>query len=91
MCFGRPAPPPAPAPLPAAPPPPAPPIPPKPVVPIPTTPTGTETDINPQVRTAKEKKIKNEMTRGTAELRIPLEGQVTTQANTGANVGGLNK
>jgi hypothetical protein len=92
MCVGpfgggRPSAPPPPPPLPPAPPPP---LPPSQITPLPD-PAPVETDINPQVREAKSKKTKNAMTKGTRELRIPLEGQVTTQANTGANVGGLNK
>ena len=67
-----------------------PPLPPSAKAPLPE-PTPVETDINPQVREAKSKKTRNAMTKGTRELRIPLEGQVTTQANTGADVGGLNK
>ena len=88
MCFGgRPKSPPPPPPL--APPPP-PPLPPSQVNPLPDA-APVETDINPQVREAKSKKTRNEMSKGTAELRIPLEGQVNTQANTGANTGGLNQ
>ena len=88
MCFFKaPKIPPPPPPLPPAPPPPAPPAPSGAVPDA----AAVETDINPQVREAKSKKTRNAMTKGTRELRIPLEGQVTTQANTGANVGGLNK
>ena len=50
-----------------------------------------ETDINPQVRENKSKKARNEMSQGTSELRIPLEGSANTGgANTGQG-GGLNK
>ena len=77
---------------------PPPPLPPAPPPPLPPTPSGVvpdaatvETDINPQVREAKSKKARNEMSQGTSELRIPLEGQVNTGGNAGSNVGGLNK
>ena len=88
MCFFKtPSPPPPPPPLPPAPPPPLPPQPPRPTPDA----SATETDINPQVREAKSKKARNEMSRGTAELRIPLEGSANTGgANTGQG-GGLNK
>ena len=72
---------PDPPPLPPPPPPPAPPAPPLPE------PTPVETEINPQVKENKQKKIRNEMSKGTAELRIPLEPPVTTQ---GGPAGGLN-
>ena len=78
-----------------APPPPLPPAPPPPLPP--TAPTvvpdaaAVETDINPQVREAKSKKARNEMSQGTSELRIPLEGQVNTGGNAGSATGGLNK
>tara|TARA_R100000458_G_scaffold55766_1_gene60031 strand:- start:423 stop:683 length:261 start_codon:yes stop_codon:yes gene_type:complete len=86
MCFGgRPPSPPPPPPLPPPPPPPAP-----PTAPLPEA-APVETDINPQVREAKQKKPRNEMSRGTAELRIPLEGQVNTGGNAGSATGGLNK
>ena len=88
MCFFKtPSPPPPPPPLPPAPPPPLPPTAPR------VTPdaAAVETDINPQVREAKSKKARNEMSQGTSELRIPLEGQVNTGGNAGSNVGGLNK
>ena len=82
MCFGGGAPaPPQPPPLPPAPPPPLPPKKPLPE------PTPVETEINPQVKENKQKKIRNEMSKGTAELRIPLEPPVTTQ---GGPAGGLN-
>jgi len=73
---------PDPPPLPPPPPPPAPPAPPLPE------PTPVETDINPQVRENKQKKVRNEMSKGTAELRIPLEPQVGTPA---PPAGGVNK
>jgi len=86
MCFGgRPAAPPPPPPLAPPPPPPAP-----PEAPLPQA-APVETDINPQVREAKSRKARNEMSKGTAELRIPLEGQVNTGGNAGSASGGLNK
>ena len=87
MCFGggRPAAPPPPPPLAPPPPPPAP-----PEAPLPQA-APVETDINPQVREAKSRKTRNEMSKGTAELRIPLEGQVNTGGNAGSASGGLNK
>tara|TARA_R100000458_G_scaffold19350_1_gene16962 strand:- start:225 stop:503 length:279 start_codon:yes stop_codon:yes gene_type:complete len=92
MCVGpfrqgAPSPPPPPPPLPPAPPPP---LPPTQAAPLPD-PTPVETDINPQVREAKSRKTRNAMTKGTRELRIPLEGQVNTQGNPGSTSGGLNK
>ena len=91
MCVGpfRQSAPAAPAPPPPLPPAPPPPLPPTQVSPLPD-PTPVETDINPQVREAKQKKPRNEMSRGTAELRIPLEGQVNT-GTAGSTTGGLNK
>ena len=85
MCFGggQPAPPPPP---PVAPPPP-PPAPPK--APLPEQ-APVETDINPQVREAKSKKARNEMSQGTSELRIPLDTNLNV-GDTGAQSGGLNK
>ena len=85
MCFGggQPAPPPPP-PLAPPPPPPAPPIAPPPE------PEAVETDINPQVREAKSKKARNEMSQGTSELRIPLDTNLNV-GDTGAQSGGLNK
>jgi len=86
MCFGgRPAAPPPPPPLAPPPPPPAPPEPPLPQA------APVETDINPQVREAKSRKARNEMSKGTADLRIPLEGQVNTGGNAGSTTGGLNQ
>ena len=86
MCFGgKPPTPPPPPPLAPPPPPPAP-----PQAPLPEA-APVETDINPQVREAKSRKTRNEMSRGTAELRIPLEGQVNTGGNAGSNAGGLNQ
>ena len=81
MCWGRrpPAPPPPP-PLAPPPPPPAP-----PVAPLPEQ-QAVETEVNPQVREAKQKKIRNEMSRGTAELRIPLDANVNTGGDTGGGV-----
>ena len=76
-----------PAPPPLAPPPPPPAQPQKPLpeqAPV-------ETDINPQVREAKSKKARNEMSQGTSELRIPLEQDVNTGGNNTGQVGGLNK
>ena len=92
MCVGpfRQGTPPTPPPPPPLAPPPPPPLPPSQVSPLPD-PTPVETDINPQVREAKSRKVKNAMTKGTAELRIPLEGEVNTQGNAGSATGGLNK
>ena len=73
---------PDPAPLP---PPPAP-----PTKPVPQQ-QPVETDINPQVREAKSKKARNEMSQGTSELRIPLEQDVNTGGNNTGQGGGLNK
>jgi len=88
MCFFKtPSPPPPPPPLPPAPPPP---LPPQPTGVVPDA-AAVETDINPQVREAKSKKARNEMSQGTSELRIPLEGQVNTGGNAGSTTGGLNK
>ena len=87
MCFRTPSPPPPPPPLPPAPPPPLPPTAPT-VVPDA---AAVETDINPQVREAKSKKARNEMSQGTSELRIPLDGQVNAGGNPGSDAGGLNK
>ena len=88
MCFFKtPSPPPPPPPLPPAPPPPLPPQPPRPTPDA----SATETDSNPQVREAKSKKARNEMSQGTSELRIPLEGQINTGGNPGSDAGGLNK
>ena len=88
MCFFKtPSPPPPPPPLPPAPPPPLAPQPPRPTPDA----SATETDINPQVREAKSKKARNEMSQGTSELRIPLEGQINTGGNPGSDAGGLNK
>ena len=85
MCFGGPTIN-IPDPPPLAPPPP-PPAPPK--APLPEQ-APVETDINPQVRENKSKKARNEMSQGTSELRIPLEGSANTGgANTGQG-GGLN-
>ena len=86
MCWNqKPPTPPPPPPLAPPPPPPAP-----PEAPLPQA-APVETDINPQVREAKQKKPRNEMSRGTAELRIPLEGQVNTGGNACSAAGGLNK
>ena len=69
---------------------PPPPIPDPPAPPVPEQ-QAVETDINPQVRENKSKKVRNEMSQGTSELRIPLEGATNTGgANTGQG-GGLNK
>ena len=88
MCFFKaPKIPPPPPPLPPAPPPPAPPAPSGAVPDA----AAVETDINPQVREAKSKKARNEMSQGTSELRIPLDGQVNTSGNPGSDAGGLNK
>ena len=71
---------PPPPPLAPPPPPPAP-----PVAPLPD-PTPVETDINPQVKEDKSKKTRNEMSKGTSELRIPLD----TDVNVGGDTGGIN-
>ena len=86
MCFGqgRPAAPPPPPPLAPPPPPPAP-----PQAPLPEA-APVETDINPQVREAKSKKARNEMSQGTSELRIPLDTNVNA-SGAGGQAGGLNK
>jgi hypothetical protein len=76
---------PDPPPLAPPPPPPAP-----PTKPVPEQ-QAVETDINPQVREAKSDKPRNEMSQGTAELRIPLEGEVNTGGGAGGVAGGLNK
>tara|TARA_R100001463_G_scaffold32510_1_gene72833 strand:+ start:199 stop:453 length:255 start_codon:yes stop_codon:yes gene_type:complete len=84
MCFGgRPPSPPPPPPL--APPPPP------PVVPGPPTPEAEPliTDVNPQVRRAKSKKAKSQLAKGTGQLRIPLDPQIS--APTSGPAGGLNK
>ena len=75
---------PAPPPLAPPPPPPAP-----PTKPVPQQ-QPVETDINPQVREAKSKKARNEMSQGTSELRIPLDTNLNV-GDTGAQSGGLNK
>ena len=86
MCWNqKPPTPPPPPPLAPPPPPPAP-----PAAPLPQA-APVETDINPQVREARKKKPRNEMSQGTAELRIPLEGQVNAGTGTGSASGGLNK
>ena len=85
MCFGGGGggsyTPPPPPPLPPPPPPPAP-----PVAPLPD-PTPVETDINPQVKEDKTKKTRNEMSRGTSELRIPLDTGVSIPPG---ETGGIN-
>ena len=85
MCFRFPKPkPPKPPPLP---PPPAPPVEaPKP----PPEPEDIVKDVNPKVREAKSKKAKGEYAQGTGSLRIPLNPQVTGQADPGAATGGIN-
>ena len=75
-----------PPPPPLAPPPP-PPAPPK--APLPEA-APVETDINPQVREAKSKKARNEMSQGTSELRIPLDAGLSI-GDAAAKAGGLNK
>ena len=86
MCIGNlfktPSPPPPPPPLPPAPPPPAPPAPPQPLA------EALVTDVNPQVQRAKSKKTKSQMAKGTGQLRIPLDPQVS--APTQAPSGGIN-
>ena len=75
---------PAPPPLAPPPPPPAPPVRPLPEQ------QAVETDVNPQVRENKQKKVRNEMSQGTKELRIPLDPNVNTGGAGGANTGGIN-
>ena len=85
MCrnpFRRPKSPPPPPPLPPAPPPPLPPAPPQPVA------EALVTDGNPQVRRSKSKKAKSQLAKGTGQLRIPLDPQVS--APTVAPTGGIN-
>tara|TARA_B100000287_G_scaffold254537_1_gene239190 strand:- start:1112 stop:1375 length:264 start_codon:yes stop_codon:yes gene_type:complete len=86
MCFGG-GPsynPPPPPPLAPPPPPPAP-----PQAPLPE-PTPVETDINPQVRENKTRKTRNEMSRGTSELRIPLDSGVNAAGAAPGAGGGVN-
>ena len=89
MCFRGPGAPtinmPEPPPLAPPPPPPAP-----PVAPLPEQ-QAVETDVNPQVREQKQKKVRNEMSQGTKELRIPLNPNVNTGGTGGANTGGMNQ
>ena len=68
-------------------PPPPPPAP--PAAPLPEQ-QAVETDVNPQVREAKSKKARNEMSQGTKELRIPLDTDINTGGSSGANTGGMN-
>jgi len=86
MCFGGGPTINIPDPPPLAPPPP-PPAPPK--KPLPEQ-APVETDVNPQVREAKSKKARNEMSQGTSELRIPLDTSVNI-GDAAAKAGGLNK
>ena len=83
MCFGgrprTPTPPPLPPPPPAPAPPPAPVPEAEPLV----------TDVNPQVRRAKSKKTKSQLAKGTGQLRIPLDPQVSAPTTSGP-AGGLN-
>ena len=88
MCIGnlfggRPSPPPPPPPLPPAPPPPPAPAAPQPLA------EALVTDVNPQVRRAKSKKAKSQLAKGTGQLRIPLDPQISTP--TSGPAGGLNK
>ena len=84
MCLGgRPPSPPPPPPLAPPPPPPAPPTKPLP------TPEPLETDVNPQVRQARSKKAKSDVSKGTGALRIPLNPDLNTGGTTPS--GGLNK
>ena len=87
MCIGpfgggRPSAPPPPPPLAPPPPPPLPPAPPTPVA------DPLIKEVNPQVRRAKSKKTKSQLAKGTGQLRIPLDPQVS--APTAAPSGGLN-
>ena len=87
MCVGpfrqsTPAPPPPP-PLAPPPPPPA-----APIAPLPE-PDPLVTDVNPQVRRAKSKKAKSQLAKGTGQLRIPLDPQVSAPTTSGP-AGGLN-
>ena len=83
MCFGKTPRIPDPPPLAPAPPPPAPPAPPIPEA------EPLVTDVNPQVRRAKSKKAKSQISQGTGQLRIKLDPQVSTP--TAGPTGGLNK
>ena len=83
MCFGNRTPrTPEPPPLPAPPPPPVAPPPPIPAA------EPLVTEVNPQVRRAKSKKAKSQIAKGTGQLRIPLDPQVS--APTAGPSGGLN-
>ena len=87
MCVGpfgggRPSAPPPPPPLPPPPPPPLPPAPPT------EAPDPIVTDVNPQVRRAKSKKTKSQLAKGTGQLRIPLDPQISTP--TAGPTGGIN-
>ena len=85
MCIGPfkpPSPPPPPPPLPPAPPPPPPPAPPQPLA------EALVTEVNPQIRRAKSKKAKSQIAKGTGQLRIPLDPQVSSP--TQAPSGGIN-
>ena len=83
MCFGRPPSPPPPPPLAPPPPPPEP-----PQAPLPS-PEPLESEVNPQVRRAKSKKVQNQAAQGTNQLRIPLNPKVN--APTSGPQGGLNQ
>ena len=82
MCFGGRPSTPTPPPLPPAPPPPIPPAPPVPEA------EPLITDVNPQVRRAKSKKTKSQLSKGTGQLRIPLDPQVS--APTSGPASGVN-
>ena len=84
MCFGgRPPSPPDPPPLAPPPPIPEPPRPPTPAA------EPLVTEVNPQVRRAQSKKAKSDIAKGSGQLRIKLDPQVSTPT-TGPS-GGINK
>ena len=83
MCiFGRPKAPTPPPPLPPAPPPPAEPTPPTPE------PEPLTTEVNPQVRRAKDRKTRNQYAKGSSQLRIPRTKGLNSPM--GGPEGGLN-
>jgi hypothetical protein len=84
MCSYTPPPPPPPPPL-APPPPPPPPAPTPPKAPDP-----LQSDVNPAVRQARSKKIKNAQAQGTGALRIDLGSNVNTGGGSTGSGGGLN-
>jgi len=88
MCVGpfrqsTPTPPPPP-PLAPPPPPPA-----APIAPLPE-PDPLVTDVNPQVRRARSKKVKNQSSKGTRGLRIKLNKDPAVNTGTDIPAGGTN-